>query len=62
MEPPPMGEKQMTRRGNTGNNGERRRIIRGTALLFAVPYVVSVSEQHLENVQRKGGLPSHSND
>ena len=62
MEPPPMGEKEMTRRGNTENNGRMRRIIRGTALLFAVPYVVSVSEQHLENEQYKGGLPSHGND
>ena len=52
----------MTRRGNTENNGRMRRIIRGTALLFAVPYVVSVSEQHLENEQYKGGLPSHGND
>ena len=54
----------MTRHGNTANKGgdRTRCIIRGTALLFAVPYVVSVSEQHLENVQRKGVLPSHAND
>ena len=33
------GEKQMTRRGNTGNNGggRMRCIIRGTALLVSMP-------------------------
>ena len=39
-----------------------RCIIRGTALLFAATYVVSVSEQHLENVQRQGVLPSYRNN
>ena len=39
-----------------------RCIIRGTALLFAVPSVASVREQHLAHVQRHGVLPGQSND
>jgi len=35
MAPPPMGQRPMTRRGNTGNHGGDRmgRIIRGNALV-----------------------------